>query len=253
MKRIFTGLFAVIIIFQLASCGSDNKPNDDVKDAAKRIMTDLGVTLPEVTAPSTKGAAQTKDAVPTKDGAQTKDGTPSKDGASTKKSEVIQPSQLVSRDDAARILGVSMPGSENDAIDVGGSAGHLKCEYMADEYTFRIDIAQDAMLSEDVLKFLGDTYFLFHKDTAVYYEMDSMKENVFKVEGLGDEAYIMNLFDSMGAWHIEIYKNGYWIGITIQNTDTVFMLSGDTAKEIKWQKEKLTELGELALERLAAL
>ena len=189
-------------------------------------------------------------------------GTPSTENTPPKLSEtrIIKPSELISLEDAERILGIDLVvyGNLDEAEQLGG----LRSVYDFDDgknhpsptYMLQININQNEMLDEydsldKKLKDNGGMSFSIDslKDgyETIYAENDLFK--TLWVEGIGDWACI----NRSPIHTINIAYKNYSLGVTItgQSTD----VSRNKEEESAWKVEKLIDAGMLAVERLEAI
>jgi len=233
MKKVFIIFLAFVITALCASCSiKQNSAKDiDAKDLADKIIKNFAIDDPEVLEKYEEISEATA--------------PPSKDGAEAI-AEVINPSQLITRDDAARILGVSASGGEDDIIDGKASIGQLRCVYKFEEWEMEFGITQDASIDEDKLEFGQNTYYLFNLNSKIKREDIEPPD----AEGLGDEAYFSGgLVSEFGPWALNVYANGYWLRTEVKKPDGS-ILDKLEQEDSEWRVEKEKEIFTLALERL---
>ena len=189
-------------------------------------------------------------------------GTSSTENTPPKLSEtrIIKPSELISLEDAERILGIDLVvyGNLDEAEQLGG----LRSVYDFDDgkthssptYMLQININQNELLDEydsldKKLKDNGGMSFsidsLKNGYETIYAENDLFK--TLWVEGIGDWACI----NRSPIHTINIAYKNYSLGVTItgQSTD----VSRNKEEESAWKVEKLIDAGMLAVERLEAI
>ena len=171
--------------------------------------------------------------------------------------DVILPSQLVSLEDAERILGVELTTNEhyNDTVE-STAPWSTKTQYNfgANGY-FHINLYQDAQL--DITN--GRVRLRMEEGGARGYaesvirpdherEIEQGKSTTM-IDGIGDWAYLY-FFASGTTPSMSIAYGDYFI--LMQNT---VKPSPDLSNEesLEWDAERLIELGKLAVERLKAL
>ncbi len=133
---------------------------------------------------------------------------------------VIEPSSLISKEEAERILGVSLDAVQTSEQE---TVGLKQCLYDSEDHFFQIGLTQQAMMPAEQRQ----------TPESLYRAIVENFEDAIKVEGVGDEAY----FATPG---LHILQDGYYILIAIGNWDD------------EGNREKLTEAGSLAVENLKA-
>ena len=179
-------------------------------------------------------------------------------GDSKQDAGVIKASELISLEDAARILGqeVAVDEKKNDKIDKM-TPGSIEILYDSiDTSSIRyisVTLYQNALLDPNSLagKGLLDTGGISSYNARIKTDRES-KEGALVIDGVGDWACI-TAWESMGrrVGTIEIAYGDYCIAVTINGSPNY-----ETASEeetVAWQNGKLTDAGKLALERLAAI
>jgi len=231
MKKVVAVILALVTMMLFASCDLKEITAQNLADKIIKGMIiddpetlEMYEELSEATAPS------------------------GKDSIKNKTNEVINPSRLISREDAARILGFSASGGGDDLLDAAGDSGYLRCEYIFDEWTLTFGIIQDALIEEEALKFGKDTYFLFNLNSKI-----RIKDKITpSTEGLGEEAYFTGSLTGgdYGPWSLDVYVYGYWIKVYIRTRNPEKMFAANGPEESEWEIEKLTAIYELAFTRL---
>ena len=169
-------------------------------------------------------------------------------------SEIIKPSQLISRADAEILVGQSMSDYKIDTVEEEGP-GSMRTIYISDEYMFQIAIMQDALLDENDDM---DKLYIDQGGVRAFINnlRDSRVKNLFEletipVEGIGDGGFLVDQ-NGLGFWAIELFKGDYFVNITITYDPPTTHTRGE-AEESAWRKEMLFEAGKLAIERLEAI
>ena len=159
---------------------------------------------------------------------------------------VILPSQLITLDDAKRLLGEGIEVNENfnDTVTVTNA---MQIEYFDTENQVGLGILfyQDAVLDEWQLSQGGAKNIGEERKAGIIEE----SESAVQVEGIGDWA-VLNVY--VAETMIRIGYGDYYIQITSRGrpSDIDFSVQGAVAA---WKTEFLTEAGELAVERLKAI
>lgn len=152
-------------------------------------------------------------------------GTPSEMGATAPVEElsagIIEPSALISREEAESILGISLDTAETTEQE---RVALKQCLYESEDRFFQIGLTQQAMMPA------GQS----QTPESLYRAIVENFEDAVKVEGIGDEAY----FATPG---LHILQDGYYILIAIGNLSD------------EGNREKLKQAGELAVENLKAI
>lgn len=231
MKRIITlGLVLLLTLSLLSACGSNDSGN----------------------APANSPPAENN--APVSD--EEKDtSTPAKQDIG-----VIKPSELITLEDAGRILGIDL--EVYGELDAAEQFGGLRSVYNYDDgkihpsptYMFQINLYQNELLDEKSLldykmKAQGGISF-YNNSLKEGIELIAGEEDFMKaiwVEGIGDWASI-----ARSPIHTINFAYGtYSIGVTItgQATD----VSRSKEEESAWKVEKLVEAAMLAVERLETI
>jgi hypothetical protein len=153
---------------------------------------------------------------------------------------IIKPSQLIDLKDVIKLMGADF--KIRGEIDKPESLGGMRTVYNEDtesytSYMFQIAIKQDAALEPNS----GGSVSSIIKSLKAYYEKDP---TATKIEGVGDWAY----FTTEGVKSIIIAYGNYDIDIALSGKGS--KPTRNDAEEIEWKKEKLTQAGKLAVERL---
>ncbi|MGI6497439.1 MAG: hypothetical protein ACOX0U_01110 [Oscillospiraceae bacterium] len=133
---------------------------------------------------------------------------------------VIEPSSLISKEEAERILGVSLDTARTSEQE---RVGLKQCLYESENHFFQISLTQQAMMPAEQRQ----------TPESLYRAIVENFEDAVKVENVGGEAY----FATPG---LHILEDGYYILIAIGNLDD------------EGNREKLTEAGRLAVANLAS-
>ncbi len=133
---------------------------------------------------------------------------------------VIEPSALISKEEAESILGVSLDTVQTSEQE---TVGLKQCLYASEDHFLQISLTQQAMMPAEQRQ----------TPESLYRAIVENFEDAVQAEGVGDEAY----FATPG---LHILEDGYYILIAIGNLDD------------ETNREKLTEAGRLALANLAA-
>ena len=167
-------------------------------------------------------------------------GSGSESSGSTKITDkIIKPSELITADDAKKIIGTDMEADRNWS-DSAESFGSLRTAYIAENYMLQVTIRQDAQLDENDP---ADMDYLARGSISTYvrgirgtYEN---AEDTIAVSGLGDWAGIVRPVGPL--YSLYIVYNGYcFIEISLSGED----------KDDDWQIGKLKEAGKLATKKL---
>jgi len=176
------------------------------------------------------------------------------DGNSTSNSvktanDVIKASQLISREDAKNIIGQSMADDEADIAESGqpGGVNSIYSVYLSDEYMFQIHLYQDALLEGLAVKNGGMSVWIQNQISS--HESNPFGQEIIPVEGIGDGGYLVDQ-NGLGFWCIELFRGDYYINIAINYNPPATHTRENKEEESAWRKEKLTEAGKLAVERL---
>ncbi len=135
--------------------------------------------------------------------------------------EIIEPSLLISKEEAESILGVSLDRVQTSEQE---RVGLRQCIYESEDYFFQISLTQQAMMPAEQTQ----------TPESLYRAIVENFEDAIKVDGVGDEAY----FATPG---LHILEDGYYILIAIGNLDD------------EGNSEKLVEAGKLAAWNLATV
>ena len=231
MKKTITRVMVFLLALSLlTACGGGSKPGneDNSGNSAPPASTDSG------------GGGNT-------------DGEDDENTSAKPYEEVINPSELISRDDADRILDISTfsDESEVDIVDSNqpGGLNSIYSLYISEEYLFQIRLYQDALLEGLAAENGGMSAWIQNQKSAR--DTNVFNQEIIPVEGIGDGGYLVNE-NSLGVWTIELFKGDYCISITITYNPPTTHTRNDE-DEGAWRKEKLTEAGKLAVERLEAI
>ena len=163
---------------------------------------------------------------------------------------VVLPSQLISLEDAARLLGEEMTADEDkyDAVESGLTGKARGVYHTADEsnsiFIFQIVVYQDSLLDKVLIDSMGGTKGQGNRNRANGLESETAEE----IEGIGDWAYIDGLKKLMAE--VNIGYGDYFLTLITTGTpkDSDFETYGDD--HAAWRKEVLIEAGKLAVEHL---
>ncbi len=133
---------------------------------------------------------------------------------------VIEPSSLISKEEAEEILGVTLDTAESSEQEQVGLKQRF---YGSEDHFLQLSLTQQAMMPAEQRQ----------TPESLYRAIVENFEDAIPVEGIGDEAH----FATPG---LHILKDGYYILIAVGNLDDA------------GNREKLVEAGRLALENLAA-
>jgi len=157
---------------------------------------------------------------------------------------VIKASELISREDAAALLGQSMKDREilkRPFIDAG--------EYVSQNYNFSISLYQEALHdknSDFEKNLLKNGWANYMKEMEKAYSRNYHKQNIVEMGGIDGKSYLQD-GGAMGLWLLHIFYGEYYIYITVGNTS---LSRKDGEAEISWKHGKLKEAGTLAVGRL---
>ena len=233
MKRTLVVVIALILTLSLLSACGGNSDNSGGNSGAENSV---GNTIP----PTSNNVDNSSDT-----------NAPANQGA-----RLINASELISREDAERILGgdVTIDEKKNDLIEDGAVSITYDSNNGGLMYYLTITLCQDAALDENreldrVAFAIGGTASL-NESTQIWYEE---KEGNLLIDDLGDWACIkrLNVLSSSDWQMIQICYGDYQI-----NVASVGWPKGSVStdeEKITWKKETLTEVGKLAFERLEAI
>jgi hypothetical protein len=134
---------------------------------------------------------------------------------------IIEPSALISREEAESVLGISLGTAQTSEQK---RVGLKQCLYESEDRFFQIGLTQQAMMPTEQTQ----------TPESLYRAIVENFEDAVQAEGIGDEAY----FATPG---LHVLQDGYYILIAIGN------LSDED------NREKLTEAGRLAVKNLKAI
>ena len=179
-------------------------------------------------------------------------------GSAAQDTRLIKPSELITLEDAGRILGgdVTVSEKKNDIIEPE-LAGAVQIQYKSNAasiYYMTICLFQDAAFDATRTQ---DKVLLDQGGTANYNATikpyREQKEDAVLIDGIGEWACISGFHsvDSSAVHTLEICYGDYCISITMVGWPKDNSFSDE--EKIAWKTEKLTEAGKLAFERLEAI
>ncbi|MGI6751578.1 MAG: hypothetical protein ACOX4U_03045 [Anaerovoracaceae bacterium] len=146
--------------------------------------------------------------------------------------DIIQPSSLISLNEAGEILKTELKAIEVDNEMPGGA---LNCVYDSEDNLLQIFIRQNSLMKGLNKEFGGtENYF----NGMVSFQKEESPDFILEIENLGDEAYYMDLAET-NRWSLHILKSGYVVEL---------YLDGNGTKD--WKLDILKEAGELAIKNL---
>ena len=246
MKKI-TALILIIVlaITLLASCGGKSDSKTGTASSAPKTSNSANSS----SAPANSNAPPASN----NSGGNTNVG----DNANTpaqQDAKIIKASEIITLEDAARILGTDVEINEkyNDTINPL-SLESIKTEYESKEssmFSMTITLFQNATFdtSNSVDKAYLDVGGIAFYNETIRKDREA-KEGAVLLEGIGDWAVINSLGTLMA--NIEIGHGDYSISINIISTPRGSNFNDE--EKAAWQKDKLIEAGNLAVERLEAI
>jgi len=234
MKKVLTLGFVLILAFSMLTACGGNSGNSTPGGGSENTP-----TPPASTPPS---------------GSENNTSAPANQDA-----EVIKASELITAEDAGRLLGgsISVKPENDDRIDTK-SFGSVTIIYNSDAgstpYYVSVRLYQDALLDENNA---AHKALIQDGGTSSYQKgLRSDRENkelAVIIDDLGDWACITGFekLDSYGTHTLEIGYGDFCISITIPGWPKGNTFNDE--EKIAWKTEKLTEAGRLAFERLKAL
>jgi len=154
---------------------------------------------------------------------------------------VIKAAALISKSEAADILGQSMEDrepSKSPFIDQSG--------YASNDFSFSISLWQEALhdkSSEFEKTLLKDGWSTYMKEMEKAFARDS---NTSVMDGIDGIAHLQD-GGAMGLWLLHIFYDDYFITISLMNTSFSRV---DSDELISWKHAKLNEAGKLAVRKL---
>ena len=154
---------------------------------------------------------------------------------------VIKAAALISKSEAADILGQSMEDRETTKryfID--------ESSYVSKDLSFSISLWQEALhdkSSEFEKTLLKDGWSNYMKEMEKAF---ARAPNTSVIEGIDGIAHLQD-GGAMGMWLLHIFYDDYFITITVMNTSISRV---DSAELTSWKHVKLNEAGKLAVSKL---
>ena len=157
---------------------------------------------------------------------------------------VIKASELISREDAAALLGQSMKDGEipkRPFID--------ESKYVSQNYFFSIALCQEALRdknSDFEKNLLKNGWANYMKEMEKAYSKNYHKQNIIETGSIDGKSYLQD-GGAMGLWSVHLFYGEYYILINLGNTS---LSRKDGEAETAWKQGILKEAGTLAVGRL---
>jgi len=237
MKKLIVFALVMILAFSLMSGCGGNSSNS-------------GNNMPS----STPGNSNNSTSPASDNGGDNNTSTPAKQDT-----RIIKASELITLEDAGRILGGNVTVNEKSDDEIDPLAfGRITTIYNSDAgsvpYYISIGLYQNATLDENntAHKHFLDKGGIADYQKGIRADRES-KELAVIIDNLGDWSCITGFakLNSMSTHTLEIGYGDYCISITMLNWPNGNTFSDE--EKIAWKTEKLTEAGKLALDRLKAI
>ena len=164
-----------------------------------------------------------------------------KDNDGRKAMRVILASELISKADAATLLGGSVTKEENT-----GRSFTDQMSYKTDKYDFNISLIQEALYDKNssfeanLLKNGWASYMKEMENAYVSYPKSVINGgNAYLQPGIG-----------FGGWLLHVFYGDYYILLYLANKAVLGPTPDDSPAEITWKQTKIKEAASLALDRL---
>ena len=247
MKKVTALILTIVLaISLLTSCGGKSDSKTGTASSAPKTSSSANSS----TAPSNSSAPPASS-----DNGGNSGGGNDTNSPAQQTGVVVKASELITAEDATRILGTDMAvsvdsnGVEKD-LDKREYPGSLRTVYDASDimmFMLQVCIRQNALLDKDIpfeeAIINRGGISSFSGEIKQQYEN---AENTITVEGLGDWAGIVSIVGKT----LYIVHGDYFLELTI--TGRVDKSRSDE-EDAAWKIEKLTEAGKLAVERLEAI
>ena len=164
--------------------------------------------------------------------------------------DVILPSQLITLEDASRLLGedVEVDEEKYDVIDTLDGQAHIVYNVIASPLSkLQVYFYQDALMDPARVTRTGGAKGRGERSRS---EIENL-ETAIQIDGIGDWAYIDGLDKLLAS--ISIGYGDYYMQITTNGkpADSDYSIYSD--EHAAWRKDILTEAGKLAVERIKSL